>query len=261
MAVSTCPSCSSNRVSLVMTSATGNRYRCDACRHGWRTGGRRVGSAGSRAKANSSFPADITLDGAESEARFQTLLERYRIVGGSPSDAEIAWRAEAAKSFAAGNIDSVPTSLFHELSDGTEVASTGRQMAFRKNWATLGDDAATEQARRTVAHLLHGDGDVAQRLDDVFEMRNGIGMPGLKEALVTKILAIVEPETYLPILTTKGKLEFLQHVWGVREVAVKKDPLAKTVLWSNALLADRLRATFPDLLHAAHFLWWTRSEA
>lgn len=258
MATTTCPACTSNRVSLVISSPTGNRYRCDACRHGWRTGGRRIG-AGARVKAPSSFPADLTLDEAAGAERFKTLLDRYKIVGGSPDDAEIAWRAEAAKLFAAGNIDTAPATVFHDLSDRTTVATTGRQVAYRKNWTTMGEETATAVARKTTAHLLHGEGDLTQRIDDVLEGRNDLGMPGFKEAIVTKILAIAEPETFVPILTTKGKVAFLQHVWGAR-VAVPKDGLAANIVWSNALVTERLRPEFPDLLNAAHFLWWTRTE-
>jgi hypothetical protein len=258
MASTTCPACSSNRVSLVISSPAGNRYRCDTCRHGWRTGGRRVG-VGARAKAPSTFPADHTLDAEAGAARFQALLDRYKIVGGQPEEAEITWRAEAAKLFAPGNIDTAPASIFHDLSDRTTVATTGRQVAYRKNWTTMGEEEATAVARRTTAHLLHGDGDLTSRIDDVLSGKGDIGMPGFKEAIVTKILAIAEPETFIPILTTKGKVAFLQHVWGER-VDVPKDGLAANIVWSNALLTERVRGTFPDLLHAAHFLWWTRTE-
>ncbi|MEU1182345.1 hypothetical protein ABZ464_32840 [Streptomyces sp. NPDC005820] len=81
-------------------------------------------------------------------------------------------------------------------------AHPGNQATFNSAWNALGDTAAAESTRRTIDHLLHGPEDVPleDRLQQLLTDAQPFAMTGFKEALLTRVLCVVQPERFLSIL-------------------------------------------------------------
>lgn len=258
-----CPHCGSERVELrASVGGTGKRFRCDSCLKAWTTGtGSRSGrSGGARGSSrNPGFPSTAVLTPEEAQERFEMLLSAHARAGATATDTERTWREEMRAKLARDAIATAGLPVFKEIATSKNVATTGPQTAFYKELNKLGDDEGGRKARETAEFLLYGDdGSLSERLTALIGGERG--MPGFREALLTKILAIAEPTKFLPILTAKGKAAFVQHIWGVRLELDKKQTAGDQVVATNDALVERLAPTFPDLLDAAAFLWWSQTH-
>ncbi|MGQ4364086.1 hypothetical protein [Streptomyces sp. SAS_272] len=147
-------------------------------------------------------------------------------------------------------------------------ARPGNQATFNSAWNALGDDAAAESTRQTVEYLLHGPDDVPRedRLDHLLSGVKPFAMTGFKEALLTRVLCVVEPERFLSILkyTTEagGKREIARMVYGLELPAPESVnwTLGRLVFWSNDLLHTLVGDGFANQQHAAAFLWWAKDR-
>ena len=258
-----CPHCGSERVELrASVGGTGKRFRCDSCLKAWTTGtGSRSGRAGgARGARNPGFPSVAVLTPEEAQERFEMLLSAHARSGAAATDVERKWRDEMSAALSRDAIGSAGLEVFKEIATSKSVATTGPQTAFYKELIKLGDEEGGRKARETAQFLLYGDdGSLAERLTALIDGGER-GMPGFREALLTKILAISEPTKFLPILTAKGKAAFVQHIWGVKIEADKKQSSGDAIVATNDALVERLAPTFPDLLDAAAFLWWSQTH-
>ncbi len=118
--------------------------------------------------------------------------------------------------------------------------------------------------RATIEHLLRGEGQPEERLDEL--IRPGTGTPGFKEALLTKVLAIAHPERVLALVAYdsaagKGKRDIGRVVFGLDMPSTDSTGMSRGRLayWSNDLLRDMVLdlpgEPFADLEHAKEFLW------
>lgn len=88
-------------------------------------------------------------------------------------------------------------------------------------------------------------------------------MKGFRESLLTKVLCIVHPDRFLPILVytgSAGKREIAEKVFGLRMPApesVSWTP-GRLSYWSNDLLRELAGDGFVDTVHVAEFLWWAK---
>lgn len=91
-------------------------------------------------------------------------------------------------------------------------------------------------------------------------------MTGLKEALLTKILCVVEPEQFISILIytspAGGKGEIARDVYGLDLPAPESNSWTpgRLILWSNNVLRALVGDGFVNQRHATEFLWWAKDQ-
>ncbi len=91
-------------------------------------------------------------------------------------------------------------------------------------------------------------------------------MTGFRESLLTKVLCIVEPERFLPILIYSseagGKRQSAESVFGRSLPPAAKTSMTRGRLacWSNDLLVRAPGDGFVDLQHASSFLWRPKDQ-
>lgn len=260
MPSSKCERCGGENIELTSSMPDGRkRFRCSDCRHFWWSKGGRRAAGG----AHKDFPRTEPLTPEEADVRFRSLLTRFRGEGLGPSDDERAWRDRYRALFARDALEGAPAQDLRAFASARQVANPGPMSVLTKSWDEMGDETAVSQMRRTLVHLLHGEGALEDRATAVVEGRDGLGFAGFRETLTTKVLCVAEPERFIPILSAKGKsgkLPYLQHVFGVAAEPPKDASVGHLIVWSNEQLAERLRGEFPDLLDAAYFLRWTRTQ-
>ncbi|MGH1554119.1 hypothetical protein ACRAWF_25790 [Streptomyces sp. L7] len=147
-------------------------------------------------------------------------------------------------------------------------AHPGNQSMFNTTWNAMGDTAAADSTRQTIEYLLYGPDD-EPREDRLQQLLNGtkpFAMTGFKEALLTRVLCVVEPERFLSILkyTTEagGKREIARTVYGLKPPAPESVnlTLGRLILWSNDLLHALVGEGFANQQHSAAFLWWAKDQ-
>ena len=122
--------------------------------------------------------------------------------------------------------------------------------------------------RRPFQFLLHGPASL--RLEDrLTQLIDGkkIGLPSFnKEPLLTKVLCVVEPERFLPVLRytapTDGKKEIAKLVFALDLPAAEKVAwtIGRVAVWSNDLLRSLVGNDIPDLHQATRFLAWAKTR-
>ena len=139
---------------------------------------------------------------------------------------------------------------------------------FSRAWKRLGEDVAADRTRASISYLLRGPDAVPleDRLTQLIEDQADTGMPGFKEALLTKVLCIVEPERFLPILTyateETGKRDLTRAVYGLHlpRVDLTSMQVGRLAIWSNDLLLELAGDGFSGPQHVAEFIWWAKDR-
>lgn len=257
-----CARCSSENTEVTSTLPDGrNRYRCMNCRLSWWAGSGRRAAGGGTSKT---FPRKEELTPEEGQERFEMLVRQYQREGTPPTAEERAWRDRYREHFSREGLEKVAAADLKAFASAREVANPGPMTVFNTAWNEMGDEQASGHVRRMIGHILYGEGaPLEQRLTDVIDGNEGLGMAGFKTTLATKVLCVVQAERFVPILPVKGKLKktaFLQHVWGVAVSDPRGASVGELIVWSNDLLRERLEGTFPDLLDGASFLGWARTQ-
>jgi hypothetical protein len=86
-------------------------------------------------------------------------------------------------------------------------ASPGNMSRFNTEWNRIGADEAARRVRESIDYLLYptDDSSLEDRLTNLIEGRHNLGMKGFREALLTKVLCVVDPQRFIPILTYTSK--------------------------------------------------------
>ena len=101
----------------------------------------------------------------------------------------------------------------------------------------------------------------ASRVSDPYRVVRYLGMKGFRQALLTKVLCMVEPQRFIPILTytsKAGKREYAKWVYDLDlpEPAAVSWTIGQLIVWSNDLLIDLAGEGFEHMEHVGEFLWW-----
>ena len=147
-------------------------------------------------------------------------------------------------------------------------ANPGNVSMFSRAWKRLGEDVAADRTRASISYLLRGPETVPleDRLSHLIEDHAGTGMPGFKEALLTKVLCVMEPDRFLPILTyateETGKADLTLAVWGLHlpKVDLTSMQIGRLAVWSNDLLLELAGDGFTGPQHVAEFIWWAKDR-
>lgn len=150
-----------------------------------------------------------------------------------------------------------------DFANTTTGAHPGNMSVFNAAWNELGADAAAQRTREAVDYLLYGSDAVQMedRLTDLIEGRRGLGMRGFRESLLTKVLCIMQPERFLPILIYSspagGKREIAKLVYDLElpDAEHVTWTIGRLILWSNDVLVQLAGDGFRNTAHLSEFLW------
>ncbi len=146
-------------------------------------------------------------------------------------------------------------------------ANPGNMSVFNTAWNEMGPELAAERVRESVGYLLYGPETtpLEDRLTHLIDGHRGLGMTGFKEALLTKVLCVVQPERFIPIVKytgQAGKKEIAKLVYDLDLYDPERVSwtIGRLILWSNDLLHHLVGEGFQDMQHAAEFLWWAKDQ-
>lgn len=164
--------------------------------------------------------------------------------------------------FSADGLDKAVISDLKLFADDPTGASIGDPTEFDKAWVLLGEFEGARRVRAMTNRLLRGPGALEDRLSDLINGDFAMSMPAWTEALLTKTLAVVEPDRFLPIVTYDDKRAIASTVYGLDlpEVDMTAWTIGRLAVWSNDLLVELTGDGFVDLQHAAAFLRWARNQ-
>ncbi|VXB33905.1 hypothetical protein [Aeromicrobium sp. 9AM] len=203
------------------------------------------------------FPKATTVD-AETLERAEALKQEFLA---TPYEADPLVARHWAKFkwvFSADGLDKATIDDFKLFADDPTGVSTGDSTEFDKAWVLLGELEGARRVRAVTNHLLRGPGEFEDRLSNLVDQGFGFSMPGWGEALLTKTLAVADPDRFLPIATYADKRAITSTVYGLElpDTDLTALTIGRVGVWSNDLLIELLGDGFDDLHHAAAFLRW-----
>jgi hypothetical protein len=204
-----CPECREACVDVAgFTDDARTRLRCLLCDHRWMHGGQagkstRAGSGSSHARPGPSavphghdhqfahegprfsVEGDLPATAPPSRGRCGPVLERYQRI------------------FSAEGLPGADPDELKSFANTSTGAHPGNMSVFNKAWNEQGDAAASARLKRVLEYLLRGPAEVSveDRLEQLIDPLDELGMTGFRESLLTKVLCIMEPTRFLPILT------------------------------------------------------------
>jgi hypothetical protein len=268
----TCPVCGDDDLMGVEQLSDGRLVvRCLACDHEWVRGESRPVATPVVATTYESlklgFPSAEDVR-PEVRARVSELAAEFR--RDSPAthpDVALYW-AKYQQIFSTDGLWTAEPDDLKAFANSSIGAHPGNMSVFNSAWNEAGPEKAAARLRSTIDHLLRGPAGtrLEDRFTDLVEERKGLGMTGFKESLLTRVLCVVEPHRFLPLLKystpSGGKKEVAALVYGLDLPDREKVSwtIGRLVTWSNDLLVDLLH-DFTDLQHASQFLWWAKDRA
>jgi hypothetical protein len=147
-----------------------------------------------------------------------------------------------------------------------EVANVGpARFAAETTLKELGPDEFIEKVRAALDYLLFDERrSLEQRLTDLVDGHRSPAIKGVREAILTKVLAAAWPDRIFPALVYdsedgSGKRQLADVLLGL--ILPPRDrstwTIGRLAIWSNDLFVDVVRDLgFQDLLSAADFIWW-----
>lgn len=271
MAVVMCPLCSDDEdIEVVSDLDDGRQLVRHRCGFEWKhraaiTPRGNLPRSFSDLKARFPKPEDVEPRWQERATR---LKERYLATKpGFDPEVAVYW-AKYRQIFSPDGLRTSDPRLLKDFANSDIGAHPGNQATFNSAWNAMGDTAAAEATSKTIAYLLHGPDDVPveDRLQQLLSGTQPFAMTGFKEALLTRVLCVMEPERFLSILkyTTEagGKREIAQLVYGL-ELPTQESvnwTLGRLILWSNDLLRALVGEGFANQQHSAAFLWWAKDQ-
>jgi len=204
--------------------------------------------------------------------------ERWRVIEGlrreflaefpRPDPEAGRYRDVYRQAFSAEALPHTTPSALKDFANSKVVARPGNMSRFNDEWQRLGSRAAADAFRGVIEHLLRGEDPPApeDRLTELITSDEPPAMPGFREAMLTRVLCIAEPERFLPILIytspAGGKREIARNVFGLELPAPEttSQTIGRLAYWSNDLLVSLIGDRFVDLDHARAFLWWVKDH-
>ncbi len=268
-----CPECKSEddlRLVGDLDDGTKEIY-CDACDYTWIKGEptKQYRNANSIAEVRKRFPS--TLDLSEPAKTRADHLKREFLQKRPEPDPRVAIRwAQLRELFSeAGLAAADPTEFKHFANENLGV-NPGNMSVFNDAWNEDPADGA-RRVRQSLQYLLYPTDNsyIEDRLTRLITGGEDFGMRGFREALLTKVLCIVYPERFLPIVKYtgsqgigSGKKEIAAAVYNLKLPAPASTnwTIGRLIFWSNDLLVELLGEGFTDLQHGSQFLWWAREQ-
>jgi hypothetical protein len=209
-------------------------------------------------------PDDIS---APARQRANALKDRFLARHPSLQPRTTEFREDYRHLFSKNVLPTAPPYDLKYFANANIGASAGNMSTFNIEWNKLGDEEGASRVRGAIDYLLYGpeDTEIQDRLTNLINGRHGFGMKGFREALLTKVLCMVEPQRFVPIFTYTGKAgkkEYSRWVYGL----VLPSPesvswtIGRLIFWSNDLLLRLVGEGFQDTWHAAEFLYYAKDQ-
>lgn len=199
-----------------------------------------------------------------------TGLKREYLTRFPEQDGEVApYWARYQQVFSQDGLTSCDPKDLKDFANTNIGANPGNMSGFNRAWNEMGAEVAAARTRSAIDYLLRGPEarTIEDRLTDLIAGDRHPGMPGFKESLLTKVLCIVQPDRFLPILiytspVAAGKREIAWSVFGVELPAPDKTSMTigRLVFWSNDLLVRLAGGGFVSMAHLSEFLWLSRDR-
>lgn len=262
-----CPLCTNeDDVTIIGTLDDGRkRAQCSACDFEWDHGEVKVvdpKQATSSVILHGRFPKpeDVTPEARERAERLKAKF--LSTVHGEPHPTVAPYWAKYQRVFSAEGLATCDPQDLKDFANLDVGGNLGNMSIFNTAWNAIGADAAAAQTRKVIDHLLRGDGALEDRLTALIAGGFAFSIPGFKEALLSKVLAIVQPERFLTIHTYNQKATMAKSVYGLDLPSPDSVnwTIGRLIVWSNDLLNTLIGEGFADQQHAGAFLWWAQYE-
>jgi hypothetical protein len=271
MALIACPKCNSEDINGTPQADSRLLIHCEDCGHEWLRG---------EARRDPSRPAVRTIDSLHAEfpttrdvrpdvrERVATLVADFQLNHPAPDPAVAAYRERYQELFRREGLATASPDALLEFAQTDTIASPGNMSGLNRAWKTQGADKAAQKGRDSIEFLLYGPESL--RLEDrLTQLIDGkkVGFPSFnKEPLLTKVLCVVEPDRFLPVLkysaATDGKKEIVKLVFDLDLPPAEKVAwtIGRLAIWSNDLLRSLIGNDIPDLQQATKFLAWAKTR-
>ena len=240
------------------------RVVCLSCGHTWDRGTAKVVATrvDTFTEARKRFPGPENVDPARLARVDDLKRESLRLKPEPRPEVVRYWRRYQQVFSPDGLRDCDPQDL-KDFANTETGARPGNMSVFNTAWNKLGAENAAQRTRDTIEYLLYGPDSVPmeERLTTLILEERGLGMTGFKESLLTKVLCIMQPYRFLPILTYSspnvGKREIARLVYDLElpEAARVQWTIGRLIVWSNDVLLHLVGDGFVDTQHASQFLW------
>lgn len=271
MALAMCPMCVDDEdIELIETLEDGRKLVRHRCGYEWQHGEptvapKKAALSFDEVKARFPTPADVDPGWFDRATR---LKNEYLAEQPDVDPAAAAYWAKYQRIFSPEGLATCDPHVLKDFANSDVGAHPGNQATFNSAWNEMGDAAASAATRQTIEYLLYGPADVPleDRLQQLLSGTKAFAMTGFKEALLTRVLCVVQPDRFLSILkyTTEagGKREIARAVYGLELPAPESVnwTLGRLILWSNDILHALVGDGFANQQHAAAFLWWAKGQ-
>jgi hypothetical protein len=271
MALIACPNCSSEDINGKPQADSRLLIHCNECGTEWLRGDARRDPGRPALQTIDSLHAEFPTAAAvrhEIRERVATLQAEFLLDRPEPDPAVDGYRARYQELFSQDGLSTAPADDLLYFATSSTIASPGNMSGLNRAWKTLGADEAAHKVRESIGYLLYGPETV--RLEDRLTQLIGgktIGLPSFnKEPLLTKVLCVVEPDRWLPVLKysapTEGKKEIVKLVYDLDLPPAAKTTwtVGRLATWSNDLLRSLVGNDIRDLQLATSFLLWARNQ-
>jgi hypothetical protein len=266
-----CPTCNSEDINGTPQADSRLLIHCNDCGHEWLRGEARRDPGRPAVQTfeslHSSFPTPSAVR-PDVRERVELLRADFLLTRREPDPDVEKFRARYQELFSREGLATAPAEELYEFANSDTVASAGNMSGFNRAWKTQGEERAAQKVRESIEFLLYGPESL--RLEDrLTQLVDGkkLGLPSFnKEPLLTKVLCIVEPERFLPVLRysapTDGKKEIAKLVFDLDLPPAEKVAwtIGRLAVWSNDLLRSLVGNDIPDLQHATQFLAWAKTR-
>jgi hypothetical protein len=267
--VSMCEECHSDDIDLVSQLEDGRRLvGCQACGHTWVRGAAKLPPVDTFAEARKRFPGPEQV-APERLAQVNGLKVAFLRRHPEPRPEVLAYWAKYQDVFSPGGLPGCNPQDLKDFANIETGARPGNMSVFNTAWNNMGAQEAAQRTRDTIDYLLYGPPQIPMedRLTGLITEEGGRGMTGFKESLLTKVLCVVHPSRFLPILTYSspngGKREIAKLVYDLDlpEAARVTWTIGRLILWSNDVLVHLAGDGFATTQHMSQFFWETKDRA
>jgi hypothetical protein len=267
--VLTCEKCQSDDIDLVERLDDGRRrVGCQACGHIWvRGAAKATPPINTFAEARKRFPGPEQVN-PDRLARVNSLKVAFLQRQPEPRPEVVAYWAKYQAVFSRGALHACDPQDLKDFANIETGARPGNMSVFNTAWNRMGAQAGAQRTRDTIDYLLYGPASIPMedRLTTLITEESGRGMTGFKESLLTKVLCIIYPNRFLPILTYSspnvGKREIAKLIYDLDlpEEARVTWTIGRLIFWSNDVLVQLAGDGFATTQHMSQFFWETKNR-
>jgi hypothetical protein len=264
-----CQNCGSNDLELVeVLEDERRRLRCLSCAHEWLRGEpKRVYKTTTTFQdLKGTFPSQDDVS-AEALARASELAKAFRTTHVDMDPRVAAFRARYLDLFSQDALAHVTPDELKYFANSNLSGNPGTMTVFNNEWNRIGPNEAAYRVKDAIGYLLYGPENtyIEDRLTNLISIDKQRTMLGFREALLTKVLCMVEPDRFLPIFMytgQAGKREIARSVYGLNLPAPEAVSwtIGRLIFWSNDLLMELAGSGFRDTAQVAGFLWWAKDQ-